>query len=102
MDVYHLFDAVRAEEMINYFDYQYPQPNNVHPFSVNTETVDSPWKENAKLIKIGIQAKDLSTKQLPSIWYSWLMFQAVWMLADKLPLVKQTLRLLNGATPTSR
>ncbi|WP_286943206.1 von Willebrand factor type A domain-containing protein, partial [Acinetobacter sp. UBA6526] len=58
-------DAIRAEEMISYFDYQYPQPNSVHPFSVTTETVDSPWKEHAKLIKIGIQAKDLSTKQLP-------------------------------------
>jgi Ca-activated chloride channel family protein len=59
-------DAIRVEEMINYFDYQYPQPVGIHPFSVTTETVDSPWKENAKLIKIGIQAKDLSVKQLPA------------------------------------
>ena len=88
-------DAVRAEEMINYFDYQYPQPNNVHPFSVSTETVDSPWKENAKLIKIGIQAKDLSTKQLPPANLVFLVDVSASMdAADKLPLVKQTLRLL--------
>ena len=51
-------DAVRLEEMINYFDYQYPQPTNNQPFAVHTETVDSPWQTDAKIIKIGIQAKD--------------------------------------------
>lgn len=88
-------DAVRAEEMINYFDYQYPQPNSIHPFSVMTEIVDSPWKENAKLIKIGIQAKDLATKQLPPANLVFLVDVSGSMDApDKLPLVKQTLRLL--------
>lgn len=88
-------DAVRVEEMINYFDYQYPQPNSIHPFSVTTETVDSPWKQNAKLIKIGIQAKDLSTKQLPPANLVFLVDVSGSMdAADKLPLVKQTLRLL--------
>ncbi|MBJ9957954.1 vWA domain-containing protein [Acinetobacter courvalinii] len=88
-------DAVRAEEMINYFDYQYPQPNSIHPFSVTAETVDSPWKQNAKLIKIGIQAKDLSTKQLPPANLVFLVDVSGSMdAADKLPLVKQTLRLL--------
>ena len=88
-------DAVRAEEMINYFDYQYPQPNSIHPFSVTTDIVDSPWKENAKLIKIGIQAKDLATKQLPPANLVFLVDVSGSMDApDKLPLVKQTLRLL--------
>ncbi|WP_343579946.1 VWA domain-containing protein [Acinetobacter sp.] len=88
-------DAVRAEEMINYFDYQYPQPNSIHPFSVTAETVDSPWKQNAKLIKIGIQAKDLSTKQLPPANLVFLVDVSGSMDAtDKLLLVKQTLRLL--------
>ncbi len=88
-------DAVRAEEMINYFDYQYLQPNSIHPFSVTTEVVDSPWKENAKLIKIGIQAKDLATKQLPPANLVFLVDVSGSMdAADKLPLVKQTLRLL--------
>ena len=88
-------DAVRAEEMINYFDYQYPQPNSIHPFSVTTETVDSPWKQHAKLIKIGIQAKDLATKQLAPANLVFLVDVSGSMDApDKLPLVKQTLRLL--------
>lgn len=88
-------DAVRAEEMINYFDYQYPPPNSIHPFSVTAETVDSPWKQNAKLIKVGIQAKDLSTKQLPPANLVFLVDVSGSMdAADKLPLVKQTLRLL--------
>ena len=88
-------DAVRAEEMINYFDYQYPQPNSIHPFSVTTETVDSPWKQHAKLIKIGIQAKDLATKQLPPANLVFLVDVSGSMDAPvKLPLVKQTLRLL--------
>ncbi|MCH7336152.1 VWA domain-containing protein [Acinetobacter sp. NIPH 2699] len=88
-------DAVRIEEMINYFDYQYPQPVGVHPFSVTTETVDSPWKDHAKLIKIGIQAKDLTVKQLPPANLVFLVDVSGSMSApDKLPLVKQTLRLL--------
>ena len=73
-------DAVRIEEMINYFNYQYPQPNSIHPFSVTTETVDSPWKKNAKLIKIGIQAKDIASKQLPPANLVFLVdVSAVWM-----------------------
>ena len=88
-------DAVRIEEMINYFNYQYPQPNSIHPFSVTTETVDSPWKKNAKLIKIGIQAKDIASKQLPPANLVFLVDVSGSMdAADKLPLVKQTLRLL--------
>lgn len=88
-------DAIRAEEMMNYFDYHYPQPNSIHPFSVSTETVDSPWKERAKLIKIAIQAKDLNTKQLPPANLVFLVDVSGSMNADdKLPLVKQTLRVL--------
>ncbi|XID74300.1 von Willebrand factor type A domain-containing protein [Alkanindiges sp. WGS2144] len=88
-------DAVRAEEMINYFDYQYPQPTGVHPFSISTETIDSPWKEHAKLIKIGIQAKYLVAKQLPPVNLVFLVDVSGSMNEpNKLPLVKQTLRLL--------
>lgn len=88
-------DAVRAEEMINYFDYQYPQPTGNVPFSITTETVDSPWKEDAKLIKIGIQAKDISSKVLPPSNLVFLIDVSGSMNEpNKLPLVKQTLRLL--------
>ena len=53
-------DAVRVEEMINFFKYQYPQPQNNEPFSINTEYSDAPWNPQHKLLKIGLQGKILS------------------------------------------
>ena len=55
-------DAVRIEEIVNYFPYNYPLPTDEHPFAVHTETIDSPWQPEAKLIKIGIQAQDTAKK----------------------------------------
>ena len=88
-------DAVRVEEMVNYFDYQYPNPTSAHPFSVNTETVDSPWQANAKVIRIGIKAKDIDSKQLPPANLVFLVDISGSMGdQNKLPLVKKTLKLL--------
>ena len=88
-------EAVRLEELINYFDYAYPQPKGNQPFVVHTETVDSPWQANAKIIKVGIQAKDLAVSQLPPANLVFLVDVSGSMMAEnKLPLVKQTLRLL--------
>ena len=88
-------DAVRIEEMVNYFDYQYPNPIGVHPFSVNTETVDSPWQANAKVIRIGIKAKDIDSKQLPPANLVFLVDVSGSMSDNnKLALVKKTLKLL--------
>ena len=88
-------DAVRVEEMVNYFDYQYPNPTSAHPFSVNTETVDSPWQANAKVIRIGIKAKDIDSKQLPPVNLVFLVDISGSMGdQNKLPLVKKTLKLL--------
>ena len=88
-------DAVRVEEMVNYFDYQYPNPTSAHPFSVNTETVDSPWQANAKVIRIGIKAKDIDSKQLPPVNLVFLVDISGSMSdQNKLPLVKKTLKLL--------
>ncbi len=58
-------NAVRVEELINYFDYSYPLPQGRAPFAVHTDTVDSPWQPHAKIIKIGIKAQDLALKDLP-------------------------------------
>ena len=52
-------DAVRIEEMINYFKYDYEKPVGDIPFSVNTELSDCPWNKNAKLMLVGLQAKDI-------------------------------------------
>ncbi|WP_082783656.1 VWA domain-containing protein [Snodgrassella sp. CFCC 13594] len=88
-------DAVRVEELVNYFDYHYPLPSGDAPFSVHTTTVDSPWQKNAKIIKIGIQAKDIAAQQLPPANLVFLVDVSGSMNShDKLPLVKQTLRLL--------
>ena len=88
-------NAVRVEELINYFDYSYPLPQGRAPFAVLTDTVDSPWQPHAKIIKIGIKAQDLALKELPPANLVFLVDVSGSMNApDKLPLVKQTLRLL--------
>lgn len=88
-------DAVRTEELINYFDYAYALPTSSHPFALHTETVDSPWQPDARIIKIGIKAKDLAAAQLPPANLVFLVDVSGSMNSpDKLPLVKQTLRLL--------
>ncbi|OTG65485.1 vWA domain-containing protein [Acinetobacter silvestris] len=88
-------DAVRVEELINYFDYHYPQPKGAHPFSVHTETVDSPWQPQAKIIKIGIKARDIDPKKLPAANLVFLVDVSGSMDdPNKLPLVKKTLSIL--------
>ncbi|MGF6148566.1 Mg-chelatase subunit ChlD [Kingella potus] len=88
-------DAVRIEEIVNYFPYSYPLPQDGRPFAVHTQAVDSPWQNGAKLIKIGIQAQDLAKKDLPPANLVFLVDVSGSMNApDKLPLVKKTLRIL--------
>ena len=88
-------DAVRIEEIVNYFPYNYPLPTGTHPFAIHTQTVDSPWQLEAKLIKIGIQAQDLAKKELPPANLVFLVDVSGSMdEPDKLPLVKKTLRIL--------
>lgn len=88
-------DAVRIEEMVNYFNYDYPEQQGKHPFSVSTETVNSPWQPNAKIIRIGIRAKDIAAQQLPPANLVFLVDVSGSMDAEnKLPLVKKTLSLL--------
>ncbi|MGH2649029.1 MAG: VWA domain-containing protein, partial [Ginsengibacter sp.] len=57
--------AVRTEEMINYFRYQYPQPTGKDPFSINTEISNCPWNKENKLVLIGLQGKNIPTENLP-------------------------------------
>ena len=88
-------DAVRIEEIVNYFPYNYPLPTDEHPFAVHTETIDSPWQPEAKLIKIGIQAQDTAKKDLPPANLVFLVDVSGSMDAEnKLPLVQETLRIL--------
>jgi Ca-activated chloride channel homolog len=88
-------DAVRIEEMINYFTYDYPQPSGDHPFSVNTEISESPWNSKHKLVHIGIQGKNIGTDNLPPSNLVFLIDVSGSMnQPNKLPLVKQSLSML--------
>lgn len=88
-------DAVRIEEFINYFDYDYPQPDGKHPFSVFTEYTECPWNKAHKLVHIGIKAKDIAKENLPPNNLTFLIDVSGSMRDyNKLPLVKKSLRLL--------
>ncbi|GAB4300725.1 MAG: VWA domain-containing protein [Oscillatoriaceae cyanobacterium] len=58
-------DAVRIEEMINYFKYDYPQPEADKPFAITTEVAPAPWNPQHKLARIGLQSQRISTEALP-------------------------------------
>jgi Ca-activated chloride channel family protein len=87
--------AVRIEEMINYFQYEYPQPENGNPFSINTEISECPWNNSHRLVMIGLQGKKISSENLPPANLVFLVDVSGSMMdANKLPLVKQSLKLL--------
>ncbi len=58
-------DAVRIEEMVNYFDYDYPQPKGEDPIAIQTELTNCPWQEGHKILHIGMQAVKVKTDNLP-------------------------------------
>ncbi|THU38035.1 VWA domain-containing protein [Niastella caeni] len=87
--------AVRIEEMINYFDYTYPQPQNDDPFSVNTELSECPWSPQHRLVHIGLQGKEIPVKNLPNANIVFLIDVSGSMEEpNKLPLVKSSMKLL--------
>jgi Ca-activated chloride channel family protein len=88
-------DAVRIEEMINYFPYKYPQPTGQHPFSIHTEYSDAPWNPGHKLVKIGLQGKNLPVESLPNSNLVFLIDVSGSMEdPNKLPLLKKSFELL--------
>ena len=89
--------AVRSEEMINYFKYQYPQPTGKDPFSINTEVSDCPWNSKNKLVLIGLQGKNISQENLPASNLVFLIDVSGSMFSEnKLPLVKASMRMLTN------
>ena len=87
-------DAVKIEEMINYFDYQYAQPVE-HPFSINTEVVETPWNSDTQLVRIGLQGKTYENTDLPASNLTFLIDVSGSMgSANKLPLLKSAFKLL--------
>lgn len=88
-------DAVRVEEMVNFFKYQYPQPTGEHPFSITTNYTDCPWNSNHKLVRIGLQGKNLPTENLPNSNFVFLIDVSGSMSEEnKLPLLIQSMKIL--------
>ena len=88
-------DAVRIEEMINYFNYDYPQPEGKHPFSFAIETAISPWNTDHQLLRVGIQGKKMQRSKRPAANLVFLLDVSGSMNAqNKLPLVKKSMELL--------
>jgi len=88
-------DAVRTEELINYFTYDYPQPTGEHPFSIITEISECPWKSEHKLIHIGLQGKKIDVGKLPPSNLVFLLDVSGSMdYPNKLPLLKSSFKLL--------
>ena len=87
-------DAVRVEEMINYFDYNYKIPKK-KPFSINTELSYAPWNENHLLLHVGLKGKTIDMKDAPHSNIVFLLDVSGSMNnPNKLPLVKSSLKLL--------
>ncbi len=88
-------DAVRVEEMINYFNYDYQQPRNEEPFSVHTDIGPSPWNPEHQLVQIGIKGKEIHTDDLPPSNLVFLLDVSGSMgSTDKLPLLVKGFKLL--------
>ena len=98
-------DAVRVEEMINYFDYAYPGPQSrEEPFATNVVAKDSPWNEGKKLITIGIKGFDVEKSAQPDSNLVFLLDTSGSMNEPKkLPLLKQSFSmLLDSLKPTDK
>lgn len=88
-------DAVRIEEMMNFFKYSYAKPKNNDPFSIQTEYGDCPWNSNHKLVKIGLQGKEIPTGNLPNSNFVFLIDVSGSMNGEnRLPLVIESLKIL--------
>ena len=88
-------DAIRIEEMINYFDYNYPQPTGEHPFSTSLELGKCPWNEEHQLLLIGIQGEKVDTEDIPATNLVFLIDVSGSMSSgNKLPLLKQSFKIL--------
>lgn len=88
-------DAVRIEELINYFDYHYAAPEEDRPFSVSTEISRTPWNKSSHLVHVGIKGQDIDHKERPASNLVFLIDVSGSMNSqDKLPLLKAAFRLL--------
>ncbi|MCE2728090.1 MAG: von Willebrand factor type A domain-containing protein [Planctomycetaceae bacterium] len=88
-------DAVRIEELVNYFRYDYPQPKGDEPFSVTVDAATCPWREGHRLVRVGLQGRDVARDARPAGNLVFLVDVSGSMdEPDKLPLVQRALLML--------
>ena len=87
-------DAVRIEELINYFDYQYAEPTDEHPFAVHLETAECPWQPAHRLVRFGIQGKRIENERPVSNLVFLIDVSGSMSPANRLPLVQRGLSML--------
>ena len=88
-------DAVRTEEMLNYFNYKYREPNSTMPFAINKRVGSTFWNSNTKIIHIGLQTKKVDFSELPASNLVFLIDVSGSMSSrNKLPLLKRSIKLL--------
>ncbi len=88
-------DAVRIEELINYFSYDYPQPDRKQPFSISLEAAEAPWRKQHRLVRIGLKGREVREEKRPSSNLVFLIDVSGSMRpSNKLPLLKKSMRML--------
>lgn len=88
-------DAVRLEEMINYFPYSYAPPKDDRPFSVKVDMADAPWQPLHRIARVAIKGREVKADERPAANFTFLLDVSGSMSPpERLPLVKQALRLL--------
>ena len=88
-------DAVRIEELVNYFPYEYANPTGEHPIAVQSSVAAAPWNASHRVVRIGVQAKRVAAERVPPSNLVFLLDVSGSMNApNKLPLVQQSINLL--------
>jgi Ca-activated chloride channel family protein len=96
-------DAVRIEELINYFDYDYAPPTGSDPFAVHVQTATCPWRSEHSLVRIGLQGRELTEEPPPMNLVFLIDVSGSMSAGNKLPLLKQGLTmLLDGLSEQDR
>jgi Ca-activated chloride channel family protein len=86
--------AVRIEELLNYFKYDYPEPREGEPFSVNLDSANCPWAPGHRLVRVGLKGRAIPTERMASNLVFLVDVSGSMSPDDRLPLLKRSLRLL--------